>query len=243
MGRKPPVPGYPVCVECRLKENVCAYDRGLVCVGPGDPRLDAAPSARVSAAAASAVAAWPTIPTCPPSRHCSEDHGLSREEILAEYTLYNGYYALRDGRAESRRWPNEQDHYRRREGGLRLACRRPRQHRGDREGRRGEGGALRGHRAAALLRGHATRAPLRPGPADHLPHLRHLLERTRAGLHHGDRERPRGDSLRPDHAAAAAADARRDDPEPRAARLLPGSAGLPRRGQRDPAGGRRTPTW
>ncbi len=33
-GRKPVLPDSPVCVECKLKENVCVYQRGLTCLGP-----------------------------------------------------------------------------------------------------------------------------------------------------------------------------------------------------------------
>ena len=28
------VPDYAVCVECKLNENVCMYDRGIACLGP-----------------------------------------------------------------------------------------------------------------------------------------------------------------------------------------------------------------
>ena len=34
VGKKPPVPDYPVCVECKLKENVCMFDKGGTCLGP-----------------------------------------------------------------------------------------------------------------------------------------------------------------------------------------------------------------
>jgi coenzyme F420-reducing hydrogenase gamma subunit len=33
-GRKPQIPDYPVCIECKLKENVCVYLRGKTCLGP-----------------------------------------------------------------------------------------------------------------------------------------------------------------------------------------------------------------
>jgi sulfhydrogenase subunit delta len=33
-GRDPKLPTYPVCIECKLNENVCMYDRGSVCLGP-----------------------------------------------------------------------------------------------------------------------------------------------------------------------------------------------------------------
>lgn len=33
-GRVPKMPSYPVCIECKLHENVCIFDRGGVCLGP-----------------------------------------------------------------------------------------------------------------------------------------------------------------------------------------------------------------
>ncbi len=33
-GRKPYIPDYPVCVECKMKENVCRYEYNEVCLGP-----------------------------------------------------------------------------------------------------------------------------------------------------------------------------------------------------------------
>ncbi len=34
LGRDPQIPDYPVCVECKLNENICAFERGEFCVGP-----------------------------------------------------------------------------------------------------------------------------------------------------------------------------------------------------------------
>ncbi len=34
MGKKPSIPNYPVCVECKANENVCLFDKGEVCLGP-----------------------------------------------------------------------------------------------------------------------------------------------------------------------------------------------------------------
>jgi len=33
-GIKPHLPNHPVCVECKLKENVCLYTQGKLCLGP-----------------------------------------------------------------------------------------------------------------------------------------------------------------------------------------------------------------
>lgn len=34
MGKRPSQPDQAVCVECKLRENECVYDKGLICLGP-----------------------------------------------------------------------------------------------------------------------------------------------------------------------------------------------------------------
>jgi sulfhydrogenase subunit delta len=34
LGKMPRIPNYPVCVECKLKENGCLFDEGIICLGP-----------------------------------------------------------------------------------------------------------------------------------------------------------------------------------------------------------------
>lgn len=34
VGKKPEIPGYPVCVECKMAGNICAFERGMTCLGP-----------------------------------------------------------------------------------------------------------------------------------------------------------------------------------------------------------------
>jgi sulfhydrogenase subunit delta len=34
LGKKPDIPDYPVCVECKQNENVCVYEQGIQCLGP-----------------------------------------------------------------------------------------------------------------------------------------------------------------------------------------------------------------
>jgi coenzyme F420-reducing hydrogenase gamma subunit len=34
MGAAPVTPSYPVCVECKMRENVCRYELGEICLGP-----------------------------------------------------------------------------------------------------------------------------------------------------------------------------------------------------------------
>ena len=34
LGKKPEIPNYPLCVECKKKENVCVFEEGEFCLGP-----------------------------------------------------------------------------------------------------------------------------------------------------------------------------------------------------------------
>jgi sulfhydrogenase subunit delta len=34
LGKKPDIPTYPVCIECKAKENICVYEKGIQCLGP-----------------------------------------------------------------------------------------------------------------------------------------------------------------------------------------------------------------
>jgi len=34
LGKKPEIPDYPVCVECKKNENVCLFELGKFCLGP-----------------------------------------------------------------------------------------------------------------------------------------------------------------------------------------------------------------
>lgn len=96
IGKHPPVPAYPVCVECRLRENVCAYDRGLTCLGPITRAGCGAicPSYGSRCFGCRGPADNPNIPSL---ETLMEEKGGSPEQTLAEYALYNGYYTTRDG--------------------------------------------------------------------------------------------------------------------------------------------------
>ncbi|MDI6821613.1 MAG: NADH:ubiquinone oxidoreductase [Actinomycetota bacterium] len=34
LGKKPEIPNYPVCVECKKRENICVFEEGKFCLGP-----------------------------------------------------------------------------------------------------------------------------------------------------------------------------------------------------------------
>lgn len=90
MGKKLPIPDYPMCVECKLKENVCVFHKGGFCLGP------------VTRAGCGAI--------CPtygdgcegcrglvsnPNRDSMKDvlaeHGLTTEGVMARMTMFGAY--------------------------------------------------------------------------------------------------------------------------------------------------------
>ncbi len=93
LGKKPPIPDYPLCVECKLKENVCLFHKGGFCLGP------------VTRAGCGAIC--PTygdgcegcrglIPE--PNRNAMSnvltENGLSVEAMLARWTMFGTYQQM-----------------------------------------------------------------------------------------------------------------------------------------------------
>jgi sulfhydrogenase subunit delta len=83
VGKKPPVPDYPVCVECKLKGNVCMYHIGKTCLGP------------VTRAGCGAIC--PTYGDgCEGCRGLipnPNEAGLTVEEIMKDLNMFNAYTA------------------------------------------------------------------------------------------------------------------------------------------------------
>jgi len=91
LGKKPGIPDHPVCVECKLKENVCLLLEGKPCLGP------------ITRAGCDAIC--PTygdgcegcrglIPE--PNENAMKDvldeAGLTVKEIMSRMTMFNAYY-------------------------------------------------------------------------------------------------------------------------------------------------------
>jgi sulfhydrogenase subunit delta len=46
-GKRPDIPDYPVCVECKAKENVCRWEYGEICIGPSQMSVRCSPLLRL----------------------------------------------------------------------------------------------------------------------------------------------------------------------------------------------------
>ena len=89
LGKSPRIPDYPVCVECQMRENVCLFEKGMVCLGP------------VTRAGCKAIC--PTYndgctgcrgliddPNLSSHKNLLSEHGLTVEEAISQYMLFGG---------------------------------------------------------------------------------------------------------------------------------------------------------
>jgi coenzyme F420-reducing hydrogenase gamma subunit len=90
LGMKPPIPDYPVCVECKLKENVCLFTKDKVCLGPV---TRAGCKAICPSYGQSCEACRGTIsnPNDASMRQVLQKHGLSMDDMTAIYTMFTTY--------------------------------------------------------------------------------------------------------------------------------------------------------
>ncbi len=88
MGRPPELPSYAVCVECKLAELPCTFDRGDICLGP----VTRAGCAAVCIAGGDRCRGCRGLIDTPrqaPYWRILEEAGLTEEEILKEFRTFN----------------------------------------------------------------------------------------------------------------------------------------------------------
>jgi sulfhydrogenase subunit delta len=92
-GRTPQIPDYPLCVECKLKENVCLYLRGKTCLGPiTRAGCDAiCPTYGDSCEGCRGLIPNPNIDSL---KTVLGEHGLSVEQTMAKMTMFLTYQTM-----------------------------------------------------------------------------------------------------------------------------------------------------
>lgn len=90
LGKKLPIPDYPVCVECKLQENTCLYTIGKVCLGPVTRAGCKAicPSYGQSCEACRGKISNPNDISM---QQVLSKHGLSLEDISSINTMFTSY--------------------------------------------------------------------------------------------------------------------------------------------------------
>ena len=92
-GLRPDIPDYPVCVECKLRENGCLLARGKTCLGPiiraGCGAL--CPTYGSGCEGCRGVIPNPNIESF---RELLIENGLNPSDILTKLGLFNTYYII-----------------------------------------------------------------------------------------------------------------------------------------------------
>ncbi len=90
LGKKPDIPTYPVCVECKMAGNVCVFERGMTCLGP------------VARAGCGAICVnggrfcWGCRglvddPNIDSEKEILKKYGLTVEQVVDKFKIYNTY--------------------------------------------------------------------------------------------------------------------------------------------------------
>ena len=90
LGTKPPIPDYPVCVECKLKENACLFMKEKVCLGPVT-RAGCKAICPSYGQSCEACRGYISNPNDSSMRQVLAKHGMSVEEITSIYTMFTTY--------------------------------------------------------------------------------------------------------------------------------------------------------
>lgn len=90
LGRRPDIPNFPVCVECKLADNVCVFEKGMACLGP------------VTRAGCDAICVssgrkcWGCRglvddPNIDSEKDVLRKHGLTEEQLMERFNIYDTY--------------------------------------------------------------------------------------------------------------------------------------------------------
>jgi len=89
-GREPDIPDYPVCVECKLAENVCVFDRVMTCLGPVTRAGCRAWCPSYGSPCEGCRGLIPN-PNLDAEKDLLAERGLTVDDILRQFRLYCGY--------------------------------------------------------------------------------------------------------------------------------------------------------
>jgi len=88
LGKKPVIPDYPVCVECKARGTVCRYEYGEICLGPITRAGCNAPCPAAGAACYGCRGFAPD-PNVEAAREVMEKYGKTVEDLQQRLLLFN----------------------------------------------------------------------------------------------------------------------------------------------------------
>jgi coenzyme F420-reducing hydrogenase gamma subunit len=90
LGKKPDVPNHPVCVECKMAENICVFDQGMTCMGPVT-RAGCEACCVTAGSFCWGCRGLVDDPNADAQREILSRNGLSLPDILKRFRLYMGF--------------------------------------------------------------------------------------------------------------------------------------------------------
>ena len=100
-GRKPQIPDYPVCVECKLKENVCLFHKGQYCMGIVS-RAGCGAWCPSYGGRCYACRGLVSDPNNNATTEVLEEYGLTLDQVIDEFRLFNGAYDVAEPPSDAR---------------------------------------------------------------------------------------------------------------------------------------------
>ncbi len=92
-GREPKLKDYPMCVECKLKENVCMYDLGKTCLGP-ITRAGGDAICPTYGDGCEGCRGRITNPNLNAAEDVLKEHGLTVQDVLDKMDLFGTYQMM-----------------------------------------------------------------------------------------------------------------------------------------------------
>jgi coenzyme F420-reducing hydrogenase gamma subunit len=93
LGKKPAIPDYPVCVECKKKGNVCVFHVGRTCIGPVT-RAGCDAICPTYGAGCEGCRGLIPHPNENAMKDVLDEAGLTVDQILGQFTMFNAYQEL-----------------------------------------------------------------------------------------------------------------------------------------------------
>jgi coenzyme F420-reducing hydrogenase gamma subunit len=90
MGKRPQIPNYPVCVECKLAGNICVFEKGMTCMGPVT-RAGCGASCITEGSFCWGCRGFVDDPNVDSQREILARYDLGVREILGKFRLYTGF--------------------------------------------------------------------------------------------------------------------------------------------------------
>ena len=90
LSKKPEIPNYPVCTECKMAGNVCVFERGMTCLGPVI-RAGCGAICVTSGRHCWGCRGLVDDPNLDSEKDILQKYGLTVEQVVEKFKIYNTY--------------------------------------------------------------------------------------------------------------------------------------------------------